>query len=676
MIFIYLCKQNKSYNNMENKVKQNIDLPENAFRELKDDEEYEPIMSPNKTYREVSPWSITWGIFMAVLFSAAAAYLGLKVGQVFEAAIPIAIIAIGLSSATKRKNALGENVIIQSIGACSGAVVAGGIFVMPAIYMLDLQADFLKIFIAAALGGVLGILFLIPFRKYFVKDQHGKYPFPEATATTQVLVSGEKGGSQAKPLLLAGLVGGLYDFIVATFGFWNENVTSRMIGFGETIAEKAKLVFKVNTGAAVLGLGYIIGLKYAFIICLGSLAVWWLIVPGMALLFPDTVLNQWDPTITTAVGQMAPEVIFKSYARSIGIGGIAMSGIIGIVKSWGIIKSAVGLAAKEMKGKGGNQSEVLRTQRDISFKIIAFGSIATLIITFLFFYFGVMNFNLLHAVVGIILVTIIAFLFTTVAANAIAIVGSNPVSGMTLMTLILASVVMVAVGLKGNAGMLAALLMGGVVCTALSMAGSFITDLKIGYWLGTTPKKQETWKFLGTIISAATVAGVMIVLDKTYGFNSGKLAAPQANAMAAVIKPLMSGQGAPWILYAIGAVIALVLDRCKVPALAFALGMFIPLELNIPLLVGGAINWYVTTRSKSETINKARGEKGTLIASGFIAGGALMGVVSALLKFGGIEFQYGTWWENHLSELLSLIAYIALILYFIAATKLSKKELE
>ncbi len=660
---------------MENKENQNIDLPENAFRELKDGEEYKPVMSPNKTYREVSPWSITWGILMAILFSAAAAYLGLKVGQVFEAAIPIAIIAIGLSSATKRKNALGENVIIQSIGACSGAVVAGGIFVMPAIYMLELEADFFNIFIAAALGGVLGILFLIPFRKYFVKDQHGKYPFPEATATTQVLVSGEKGGSQAKPLLLAGLVGGLYDFIVATFGWWNENVTSRMIGFGETIADKAKLVFKVNTGAAVLGLGYIIGLKYAFIICVGSLTIWWLIVPGMALLFPDTVLNQWDPSITTAVGQMAPEVIFKSYARSIGIGGIAMSGIIGIVKSWGIIKSAVGLAAREIKGKGSGQEEIIRTQRDISFKIIAFGSIATLIITFLFFYFGVMDFNLLHAVVGILLVAIIAFLFTTVAANAIAIVGSNPVSGMTLMTLILASVVMVAVGLKGNAGMLAALLMGGVVCTALSMAGSFITDLKIGYWLGTTPKKQETWKFLGTIISAATVAGVMIVLDKTYGFNSGKLAAPQANAMAAVIKPLMSGQGAPWILYGIGAVIALILDRCKVPALAFALGMFIPLELNIPLLVGGAVNWYVTTRSKNEAINKARGDKGTLLASGFIAGGALMGVVSALLKFGGIEFDYSSWWENHLSELLSLVAYAALILYFILSTKLNKKEL-
>ena len=574
---------------MENQETKPIELSESAFRELKPDEKYEPVMSPDKNYPEVNAWSVTWGVLMAVLFSAAAAYLGLKVGQVFEAAIPIAIIAIGLSSAAKRKNALGENVIIQSIGACSGAIVAGGIFVMPAIYMLDLHADFLRIFIAAALGGVLGILFLIPFRKYFVKDMHGKYPFPEATATTQVLVSGEKGGSQAKPLLLAGIIGGLYDFTVATFGWWNEQVTSRAVAFGETIAEKAKLVVKLNTGAAVLGLGYIIGLRYAFIICMGSICVWWIIVPAMAIIFPDTVLNQWDPTITTAVGDMTPEQIFTSYARSIGIGGIAMAGIIGIVKSWGIIKGAVGLAAREMKGKGAADKDVIRTQRDISFKIIAVGSVLTLIITFLFFYFGVMNFNLLHAVVAILLVAIIAFLFTTVAANAIAIVGSNPVSGMTLMTLILASVVMVAVGLTGKAGMLAALLMGGVVCTALSMAGAFVTDLKIGYWLGTTPKKQETWKFLGTIISAATVAGVMMLLDKTYGFKGDALAAPQAHAMAAVIEPLMSGQGAPWLLYGIGAVMALVLDRCKVPALAFALGMFIPIQLNLPLLVGGAV---------------------------------------------------------------------------------------
>lgn len=661
---------------MENQETKPIELSESAFRELKPDEKYEPVMSPDKNYPEVNAWSVTWGVLMAVIFSAAAAYLGLKVGQVFEAAIPIAIIAIGLSSAAKRKNALGENVIIQSIGACSGAIVAGGIFVMPAIYMLDLHADFLRIFIAAALGGVLGILFLIPFRKYFVKDMHGKYPFPEATATTQVLVSGEKGGSQAKPLLLAGIIGGLYDFTVATFGWWNEQVTSRAVAFGETIAEKAKLVVKLNTGAAVLGLGYIIGLRYAFIICMGSICVWWIIVPAMAIIFPDTVLNQWDPTITTAVGDMTPEQIFTFYARSIGIGGIAMAGIIGIVKSWGIIKGAVGLAAREMKGKGAADKDVIRTQRDISFKIIAVGSVLTLIITFIFFYFGVMNFNLLHAVVAILLVAIIAFLFTTVAANAIAIVGSNPVSGMTLMTLILASVVMVAVGLTGKAGMLAALLMGGVVCTALSMAGAFVTDLKIGYWLGTTPKKQETWKFLGTIISAATVAGVMMLLDKTYGFKGDALAAPQAHAMAAVIEPLMSGQGAPWLLYGIGAVMALVLDRCKVPALAFALGMFIPIQLNLPLLVGGAVNWFVTTRSKDEELNKARGEKGTLIASGFIAGGALMGVVSALLKFSGVEFDYTDWWNNHLSEVLSLVAYIALIIYFVFATRVSKKDIE
>lgn len=659
---------------MDNKEQQNIELPENAFRELKEGEEYTPIMKPDRDYPQVTTWSVTWGLLMAVLFSAAAAYLGLKVGQVFEAAIPIAIIAIGLSQATKRKNALGENVIIQSIGACSGAVVAGGIFVMPAIYMLDLQADFFKIFLAAALGGILGILFLIPFRKYFVKDMHGKYPFPEATATTQVLVSGEKGGSQAKPLLMAGLIGGLYDFVVATFGWWNENVTSRMIGFGETIADKVKFVFKVNTGAAVLGLGYIVGLKYAAIICAGSIFVWWIVVPLMASIFPDTVMNQWDPTITATVGSMSPEDIFANYGRSLGIGAIAMAGIIGIVKSWGIIKSAVGLAAREMKGKGAGNEEIIRTQRDISFKVIAIGSVATLLITYAFFFFGVMNFNLLHATVAIILVAVIAFLFTTVAANAIAIVGSNPVSGMTLMTLILASVVMVAVGLKGDAGMLAALLMGGVVCTALSMAGSFITDLKIGYWLGTTPKKQETFKFVGTIVSAATVAGVMMLLNETYGFKGDALAAPQAHAMAAVISPLMSGQGAPWILYGIGALIALILDRCKVPALAFALGMFIPIQLNIPLIVGGAVNWYVGSRSKDAAANKARVDKGTLLASGFIAGGALMGVVSALLKFGGIDFDYSAWWANHASELLSLVAYIALILYFVIATKPSKKD--
>ena len=660
---------------MKKDEKDMMQLPENAFRELHEGESYEPMMSPREQYPEVNAWSVTWGVLMAMLFSAAAAYLGLKVGQVFEAAIPIAIIAVGVSAAAKRNRALGENVIIQSIGACSGAVVAGAIFTLPAIYILqakypEMSASFIKIFISSLLGGIIGILFLIPFRKYFVSDMHGKYPFPEATATTQVLVSGAKGGNQAKPLLLAGLVGGLYDFIVATFGWWNENVTSRMVSVGETLAERAKLVFKVNTGAAVLGLGYIVGLKYALIICLGSLAVWWLVVPGMSIVFHDTVLNAWDPTITQTVGEMSPEDIFRAYGKSIGIGAIAMAGIIGIIKSWGIIKGAVSLAAREMKGgNAGDEKAQLRTQRDISFRFIAIASIATIIITFLFFWFGVMDGNMLFALVAIVLVAVIAFLFTTVAANAIAIVGSNPVSGMTLMTLILASVVMVGVGLKGTGGMVAALIMGGVVCTALSMAGSFITDLKIGYWLGTTPRKQESWKFLGTLVSAATVGGVMMLLNETYGFASGQLAAPQANAMAAVIDPLMNGIGAPWVLYGIGAVLAIVLTWCKIPALAFALGMFIPMELNVPLVVGGAINWYVTTRTKDEKANKERGEMGNLIASGFIAGGALMGVVSAILRFGGVTFEYEAWWANPLSELCSLAAYILLIAYFIRATK-------
>ena len=652
-------------------------LPENAFRELKEGEKYEPLMSPQGHYPEVNSWSVTWGVLMAMLFSAAAAYLGLKVGQVFEAAIPIAIIAVGVSTAAKRSKALGENVIIQSIGACSGAVVAGAIFTLPAIYILqakypEMSASFIKVFLASALGGILGILFLIPFRKYFVSDMHGKYPFPEATATTQVLVNGAKGGDQAKPLVLAGLIGGLYDFIVATFGWWNETVTTRMTGFGETIAEKTKLLFKINTSAAVLGLGYIIGLKYALFICLGSVAVWWLIVPGMSILFHETVLNIGGEAVSMTVGQMSPEQIFKTYARSIGIGGIAMAGIIGIVKSWGIIRTAVSLAGRELKGNAGGAGEqAIRTQRDLSFRFIAIASITALLVTFVFFWLGVMQ-NLLFAVVSILLVTFIAFLFTTVAANAIAIVGSNPVSGMTLMTLILASVVLSAVGLSGTGGMLAALLMGGVVCTALSMAGCFITDLKIGYWLGSTPRKQQQWKFLGTLVSAATVAGVMMLLNQTYGFDpnvEGHLVAPQANAMAAVIEPVMNGQGAPWVLYGIGALIALIINFCGMPALAVALGMFIPLELNTPLVVGGAINWFVTTRTKDKATNDARGERGTLIASGFIAGGALMGVVSALMRFGGLNFVDAEWLANPLSELAALAAYILLICYFVRATK-------
>ena len=640
----------------------NLKLPENAQRELKPGEEYKPLLSPDKKYAEITPYSVLTGIFMVILFSAAAAYLGLKVGQVFEAAIPIAIIGVGLTAALKKNDSLSQNVIIQSIGGCSGAVVAGAIFTLPAIYILGLDINFTQMVFSSLLGGVLGILFLIPFRKYFVKEMHGKYPFPEATATTQVLVNGEGGGKGAKILVLSGLIGGLYDFIAASVGLWSETLTSRVVEFGATIADKAKILVKLNTGAAVLGLGFIIGLKYALIICCGSFLVWFFIIPLIGFVLPEA----------QAAG-LSPENIFSTYARPIGIGGIATAGIIGIIKSFGVIKSALGLAVNEFKGGKGAAEKVARTEEDIKMKNIVFGLAVALIAVFAFFAFGGVVENIWQALVGLLIVGVIAFLFTTVAANAIAIVGSNPVSGMTLMTLIVASVVLIAVGLKGNAGMAAALIIGGVVCTALSTAGAFVTDLKTGYWLGSTPQKQETWKFLGTLVSAVTVAGVIMILNKTYGFTSGQLAAPQANAMAAVIEPLMSGEGAPWLLYGIGALIAVVLTLFGVPALAFALGMFIPLELNLPLLVGGAISWFVTTRSKDKEVNRQRGEKGTLIASGFIAGGALMGVASAALRFGGIQFDYEAWWMNPLSELLALGMFCMIIIYMIKGSKTNNR---
>lgn len=653
----------KKYIMQEEKEKLSVNLPDNAFRELKEGEKYQPILRPDREYPEVTPYSVSMGLIMAVIFSAAAAYLGLKVGQVFEAAIPIAIIAVGMSNAMKRKNALGENVIVQSIGASSGIVVAGAIFTLPALYILkakypEIAVSFLEIFLSSLLGGVLGILFFIPFRKYFVSEMHGKFPFPEATATTQVLVSGEKGGDQAKPLVIAGAIGGLYDFMLSTFGWWSETLSTRAIPALNALADKTKMVFGINTGSAVLGLGFIVGLKYSFIIFAGSAFVWWVIVPIMGM----------NPEMAA----IAPEDIFKGYARYIGIGGIAMSGVIGIIKSWGIIKNAVGLAGKEIGGKSDVVKNVVRTQKDISMKVLAFSVMAALIVVFVFFYFGVIH-NLMQTIVAFVVVTIIAFLFTTVAANAIAIVGSNPVSGMTLMTLIIASGVFVAIGLKGASGIVASMVIGGVVCTALSMAGGMVTDMKIGYWIGNTPAKQQTWKFVGTLVSAATVGGVMLVMNKVYGFvGENALVAPQANAMAAVIDPLMMGGETPWMLYIVGAIFAILLNWLGVPALAFSLGMFIPMSLNAPLLMGGAINWLVSSRSKKKEINDARRERGTLIASGFIAGGALMGVVSAGMRFAG--FEYTCPFNDNMLNGLAVVIYAALCVYFITACIKSKKD--
>jgi putative OPT family oligopeptide transporter len=649
---------------METKIN-STGLPENAYKELSPGQEYRPVMSPESSPPEVTPWSVMWGLLMAMLFSAAAAYSGLKIGQVFEAAIPIAILAVGLSTAFRKKDALGQNIIIQSIGSTSGAVVAGAIFTIPALYILDLPANFYQVFLASLFGGFLGILFLIPFRKYFVKDMHGKLPFPEATATTEVLIAGEKGGKQAAVLVVSGLIGGVFDFIVTSLGWWSEVVTSRIVPAGVALSDKMKMVFKVNVLSVVFGLGYIVGLKYATIICAGSFLSWFVLVPlfhevGAGLLAP------LGATATKLISAMTPEEIFRGYVRQIGIGGIAMAGIVGIIRSSKIIGGAMSLAYNEIvRRKSAGAGSALRTQTDIPMLFIVLFLLLTALGLFVFFYTGV-TFNLFHALVGLLLVTIVSFLFTTVAANAIAIVGTNPVSGMTLMTLILSSFVLVQVGLSGNSGMVSALIIGGVVCTALSVAGSFITDLKIGYWLGTTPKKQESWKFLGTLVSAATVGVVILILNQTYGFKGpGALVAPQANAMAAVIQPLMSNAAAPWILYLVGAVIALLMTMLKISPLAFALGMYIPLELNTPLLAGGLVAWFVSSRSKNEKLNNARFSRGTLIASGFIAGGSLFGVLGAFLKFGGIDWFNYAWSETHGAEVLGLVMFALLAAYIL-----------
>ena len=643
-----------------------IEMPENAFRELAADETYRPVMHPARDYAEVTPYSVTMGLILAVIFSAAAAYLGLKIGQVFEAAIPIAIIAVGLSSALKKNNALGQNVIIQSIGACSGVIVAGAIFTLPALYILqasypEITVNFFEIFLSSLFGGVLGILFFIPFRKYFVKDMHGKYPFPEATATAQVLISGQSAkssGGQARTLLIASLVGGVYDYIVATFGWWTQVVTTTAYSWGQTVADKFKFVFSCNTGAAVLGMGYLVGLKYAFVIFAGSIFVWWVLVPIFG--------TYGSPEITA----LSPEQIFRDYPRLIGIGGIAMAGIIGIIKSSGIIAQAVGLASRELRSAAKTRSEQ-RWQLDISMKHITYFIAIALIAVLIFFWIGVIG-TFWQALIAWIVVTVIAFLFTTVAANAIAIVGSNPVSGMTLMTLIIASGIFVAIGLNGTSGIVAAMVVGGVVCTALSMAGGFVTDLKIGYWLGSTPRKQESWKFLGTLVSAATVGAVILMLNNVYGFTGdGQLEAPQARAMAKVLEPMMMGGETPWTLYLVGALLALILNWLGVPPLAFCLGMFLPLHLNTPMLVGGLISWFVNHSSKDKELVKARNDRGTLVASGLIAGGALFGVLAAVTIMCGMPVP--TNGDEFIPQILGLVAYAAIIAYLYLSARSARK---
>ena len=670
---------------MSSNVEKMKDLPENAYRELKPGEAYKPVLPEDKPVPETTGWSIGMGLLMAVVFSAAAAYSGLKIGQVFEAAIPISIIAVGASAAFRKKNALGQNVIIQSIGASSGVIVAGAVFTIPGLYILqakypEIQIDFWQIFFSSLLGGFLGILFLIPFRKYFVKDMHGKLPFPEATATTEILMTGEKGGNQAKLLISSGLIGGLFDFCFSAFRLWSEEVTTRIVPAGAMLAEKFKMVFKFNVSALIFSFGYLVGLRFAVIITVGSLLSWLVFIP---LVNEIGVLAESVGGGVNPFAMLSAEEIFAAYVRPIGIGAIAMAGIIGIIKSAGVIGDAFKLATSRKGGGHASGLNEKRTQRDLKMSFVMLFLFLTLIAIFVFLLIGV-KVTLLQAVVALITITVISFLFTTVAANAIAIVGSNPVSGMTLMTLILSSVILVAVGLKGWQGMVSGLIIGGVVCTALSMAGGFVTDLKIGYWIGTTPAKQESFKFLGTLVSAATVGAVIFILNEAYGFvatptHPNPMVAPQANAMAAIIEPLMSGSGGPWMLLAIGALISVLMNWLKIPPLAFALGMFIPLPLNTPLVVGGLLNHWINKSTKDADLNNARHQRAILISSGFIAGAALFGVIGALIIFltgKGDVLDLGVWKDptGVGAQVMAIVAFALLIGYFVWETKRAKKD--
>ncbi|MFZ5517854.1 MAG: OPT family oligopeptide transporter [Candidatus Zhuqueibacterota bacterium] len=657
-------------------------LPENAYRPLKAGEKYIPFVPVSFTGAEVSTRSVVWGLFLAAVFTASAAYLGLKIGQVFEAAIPIAIIAVGLSGLYRRKNTILENVIIQSIGAASGMVVAGAIFTIPALYIIPgLSTSFLQIFLASLFGGFLGIVFIIPLRRYFVAEQHGLLPFPEGTAINEVLVTGEQGGEQAKTLIFSAIIGGIYDFAIASFGLWNEIISTRVIPWGATLADKAKLVLKVNAGAAVTGLGYIIGLRYASIIVAGSFVSWLVLIPavwyfgshlGVAVLPADIPFNT-----------MTVEQIFTNYVRHIGIGGIACAGIIGIIKNLKIIVQAFSLGFKQIFKAGSDIEKPERTDKDIPMSLVILVIALTTIAILLFFRFWVVE-SWYITLLAVIITVIISFLFTTVAARATAIVGVNPVSGMTLMTLILSSIILVKAGLHGTAGMISSLIIGTVVCTALSSAGAFITDLKVGYWLGSTPFNQERFKFLGILVASLFVGGVILLLENVYGFvktpeHPAPLAAPQGNAMAAILNVLFATDAVPWGLYLAGVFMALVMELIGIAPLAFALGMYLPIELNTPLLIGGIIAHLVDKSSKNEEVSKARRDKGTLIASGFIAGGALMGVISAVLAYffadklntGLAEIELGGW---HIGMVISIVMFTFLCIFMYRYSKSAKTD--
>jgi putative OPT family oligopeptide transporter len=664
-----------------------LSLPENAYRELRPGESYTPVIPAERGVLEVTLRSAAIGFGMAVLFSAAAAYIALKLGQGIESAIPISILAIGASAVLARKSTLLENVNILTIGATSGILVGGSVFTMPAIFVLGLQdrSSFLQIFLVPFLGAILGVLMLIPFRRYFVAEMHGRLPFPEGTAITEILMTGERGGQQAKMLVSSMGIGFLFDKLALSFGAWRDVFTTSLVGALDGLTHKVKAVFAINTSAAVLGLGYIIGVRYASIICAGSFLGYFVLIPLVAW-FGNAIPGPLSEGLAP-ISAMSAEDIFTHYVRFIGIGGIFMAGIISILKMSPVMVQAMGKAFAEIRklASGGLEKSTHRTDSDIPMGVVAVLMVAVAVAIWIYFRFSVLAGHpgaTKLATLSLILTMVVTFLFAAVSAWAVAMISITPISGMTLTTLIVAAVVLAKLGLSGPEGMLATLLIGGVVCTALSMTGSLVTEFKVSYWLGATPRRIQWANIVGAAVSSITVTAMIMLFAKVYGYtvsvqHPNPMPAPQANAMAAVIQSVMSSAQAPWLLYGVGAAIALIVEMLGISALAFALGMYLPIELNTPILFGALVAEYVRRKAPSEEARRARNNRGTLIASGLIAGGALAGVSDGVLRmvadWRGFEvFNFGM--EGAWGNWLGLGMFVALALYVIWDASRAKPE--
>ena len=610
-------------------------LPENAYRQLNSGESYRPVVPPDARLPELTARSILWGLFLCLIFTVAAAYSGLKVGQVMESAIPISILAIGLARVYARRSSLLENVIITGIGGVAGSVVAGAVFTIPALYILKLSPHPVQTIFICLAGGCLGVLFLIPLRRYFVREQHGILPYPEATAITEVLVTGEKGGSQAKLLLQATAVAGIYDFFVTTFQVWKEYLDFRFVPVMRTLADRARMSFSFDAIGFILGLGYVMGLRSSMILCAGGVLSNFVLVP--LIWFVGSHLDSAVYPATIPIAKMTAVQIYRNYARFVGVGAIATAGIFGIIKSLRVVIGSFSIALKVFRKGEVVQPE--RTDRDMSMASILLGIVLGAIAVALLL--GHLEPSALIIVTGLLLTLIFSFFFASVAANAIATTARNPVSGMTMLTIILSSAVLLRFGVSGTSGMFFVTAIAGMVCTALSVSGQAITDLKTGYWLGSTPEAQEKVKFLGIIIAAVAAGLTIVMLAKTFQFGEAApgdfrpvLASPQASIMKALVEGFMSRQPIAYLLFGIGAMIALIMEMLGQPSLIFALGMYLPLELNTPALVGGFLSHFLNKRSEKAGAPRAERirSRGVIIASGLMAGGALGGVFGAALR--------------------------------------------